>query len=166
MNIWYFITIAGAPEVWVFVSLGLVLIYFLLKNKMPKSRKEKFKKFLKIYLPSIMITLISIFLIKYLFPIERPCIPCTNGNQENCDLYCPADGSFPSGHAATAFVVFTSLFLVLRKRKFLWIFIIPFIISFSRIILEVHTYMDITVGAVIGITIPLVVNKFLTKKHK
>ncbi len=165
-NPWYFITVFGAPEVWVLVSIGLLFIYFLLGNKLPEKRKKKFKEFLKIYLPSVLITFTLIFFIKNIFPTERPCIPCFFEGQENCDPYCPSDSSFPSGHAATGFLVFTSLFLILRKRKFLWIFIIPVIISISRIALEVHTYIDITVGAIIGVLIPLIIYKIMNRLEK
>lgn len=59
--------------------------------------------------------------------------------------------SFPSGHATSAFAVFTCLAL-LTKNSYLKIifFIIAVIAAFSRTYLSQHWLVDVTIGSLIG----------------
>ncbi len=59
--------------------------------------------------------------------------------------------SFPSGHATSAFAIFTSLALV-SNNKLLKIvfFVFAFLSAFSRTYLSQHWLVDITIGSLIG----------------
>jgi membrane-associated phospholipid phosphatase len=65
--------------------------------------------------------------------------------------------SFPSGHATSAFAIFTSLALV-SNNKFLKIifFLFAFLSAFSRTYLSQHWLVDITIGSLIGTLFSLV----------
>ena len=143
--IWSLASLMGDPTLWVILSGLLVLAYFFVRKKFPKN-KNYMKAFLLVLIPSLTASLLVTLAIKSLFFVPRPCI----------DLqFCLTDSSFPSGHAVTSFTVFTSLFLVFRKKKILPIFVIPALVAVSRLILGVHTVFDLLGGFLIGVLIPL-----------
>ena len=61
--------------------------------------------------------------------------------------------SFPSGHATSAFVLFTCLALLEHKK---WIklacMILAWLVAYSRVYLSQHFLIDVYVGSLIGIT--------------
>ena len=68
--------------------------------------------------------------------------------------------SFPSGHSATAFSLFTALALLIPKFKWLFLIFASFI-ALSRVALGVHFLSDILVGSLIGaLTSIYLYNKF------
>lgn len=147
---------------WVILSILLVALYFVLRHTIwrgehPEERKI-LKKFLIVFFVSVIITILVVQGMKYGFNVPRPCIPCTDGVSE-CNLYCPDEPSFPSGHSAMIFTLFTSFFLIYRKKHFLPFFIFPALVAYSRVFLGVHTWIDIIVGSAIGIIIPVMVWK-------
>lgn len=143
---WEWIGILGMPE------LGLVLIPALLLVYL--AGVKEVKPYLKLYTPSILIFLIIAFTIKSFFPLPRPCIPCP---AEGCNPYCPADGSFPSGHAGTAWIIWLPPLLIKREKKFLWFPGIPILVSFSRIMLGVHRWIDVFGGGILALFIIFVI---------
>jgi len=59
--------------------------------------------------------------------------------------------SFPSGHAATAFLMAGSLCMFFNKAvQQKWLALFALIIAFSRVYLSLHFIEDITAGALIG----------------
>jgi membrane-associated phospholipid phosphatase len=80
--------------------------------------------------------------------------------------------SFPSGHTQTAAAFYTSVGFVFKKKK-LWIAIgvIIFLIGLSRVVLRVHFPVDVIVGALLGIGCALLGSLLYakvenSKKHK
>lgn len=65
------------------------------------------------------------------------------------DTRCPADFSFPSGHAAGAFAG-AVIFAHFDPRRAPLYYLLALLISFSRIYLYCHFTLDIVVGGVIG----------------
>lgn len=165
LGIWYAITLLGTPEYWAVLALVFVAIYFILGYSVPENPSWKkfrpgFRKFLMIFIPSILLVFGATLLIKNLWYVQRPCTPCAV-SLESCNPYCDTDSSFPSGHAGTSFVVFSSLYLSTRRRmkkdglsqsykavnpKVISLFIIPVLISCSRVALGVHTWIDVLGG--------------------
>ena len=169
--IWYAITLLGTPEYWGFAALALVVIYFGLRtfaseNPSWKKRRPAFRRFLVIFVPSILLVFGITLLVKNTSYIPRPCTPCIEIAPVICNPYCDNDSSFPSGHAGTAFVVFSSLFVAYRRRWLLPLSIIPAIIAYSRIALGVHTWTDVLGGALLGLAMPVLVSVIVQKKHK
>ncbi len=154
--------------VWIFLSMGLVIVYLLLRRFVWRedrpSERVILKRFIIVFLVSITISVLIIHGLKSTLQVPRPCISCIEGLAESaveCNPYCPPpwDYSFPSGHAGTIFVLFTSFFLVHRNKHFIPFFIFPVLVAYSRAFFGVHTYTDIIAGSIIGIVIPVIVWK-------
>jgi membrane-associated phospholipid phosphatase len=162
MNIWYAITVIGEPEFWVAFSLLLLGFYFLMRG-LKIRMNVKMRRFLVYLVPSIFITILIVGGIKLVIQMPRPCIPCP---AELCNPYCDQGYSFPSAHAAMLFTVFTSLIFAARKHRsqYLLAYAIPLAVAFSRIVLGVHTYLDIFVGAAIGVAVPVALWLLVDKK--
>lgn len=130
------------------------------------------------------------FALKALFKIDRPLtyfrkLDLTDQLSfiEGVDLHTAAT-SFPSGHAMSAFALFSlvALFLSNKKRYVIPVLFVAVIIAISRVYLMQHFYIDIYVGSVIGVLVALLFyeiekrikwgndhfleNPILRKKHK
>ncbi|MBN2122182.1 phosphatase PAP2 family protein [Candidatus Micrarchaeota archaeon] len=127
-----FLSQAIGNEIVFCIILGAMV---LLTEKRPQKRK-------KIVL-AILITFLMVLLLKNIFAVERPCIAGGDGCP---DLFFP-DYSFPSGHAAMAFIVMIA-FLDKPSFPFFWLF--AFLVSFSRLLLGVHTFEDIAASLVLA----------------
>lgn len=78
---------------------------------------------------------------------------------------CPTNFSFPSGHATSAFAAATILSAYDKKRK--WIYYTgAVIISYSRIYLYCHYFLDVVAGALIGYLISSLVLKISFKEKR
>jgi undecaprenyl-diphosphatase len=153
-NAWALISLIGKPEVWLLASLVLIIFYFILRERWERPKRRLMRLFIILMVPSLLLTLGTTYVLKEGFDISRPCITCP---AEGCNLHCPADSSFPSGHAATVFAGFSSLVLALRKKWSLVLFIIPVLVSLSRFFLGVHTVLDIVGGTALGVVLAVVV---------
>jgi len=168
LGIWYAVTLLGTPEYWAFATVVLAGIYFALRtfaseNPSWKKHRPALRRFFIVFIPSILLVFGVTLLIKNAWYVQRPCIPCPS---EACNPYCDSDSSFPSGHAGTAFVVFSSLYVTYKKRWLLPLFIIPGLIAYSRVALGVHTWADVLAGAFLGLMVPVLVSVMLQKWHK
>jgi len=138
------------------IPANLILIaYFLFAKK---------HKWYSIQIPVVAIGGVSLMvLLKYIFSRPRPLIP----------LLEPARGfSFPSGHAMMSFSFYGLLiFMVYENVKnpvLKWIligflFILIFLIGFSRVYLRVHYASDVIAGFAAGF-IWIVVSLFVLKR--
>lgn len=63
--------------------------------------------------------------------------------------------SFPSGHASGVFAFSTIIYA--KYRRFWWLYLIAFLIAFSRVYIGVHYPADVFAGALVGISIALFV---------
>lgn len=154
MNPWFYVTVLGDNWIWIIALAALAIFYLFYRKRMGLKRRLIFKKFLFIAILSVTLSLVIVFGLKNLFMVERPCIPCLG--EIDCNPYCETDSSFPSGHAAIAFAGFGSIFLVFRRKPVL---ILPIIVAMSRVLLGVHTAIDVVAGSLIGIVICWVVYK-------
>lgn len=155
LEFWHALTLLGSPYLWAFIGGAVFAVFIVLRQVNPKSvKRHHLKKFLFVLIPTLAVSFLLIVSLKAAFAVERVCLPCPG---EGCNPYCPLDASFPSGHTATIFAGFTSFYIMLGKRRLLWIYAVPLLVGVSRLILDVHTYPDVIVGALIGIAIPLLV---------
>lgn len=113
------------------VILGAMV---LLAEKRPQKRK-------KIAL-AIVLTFLLVVCLKNAFAIERPCI--AGGG---CPDLFFSGYSFPSGHAAMAFIVMIAF---LDKQSFPLFWLFALFVSFSRLLLGVHTFEDIAASLVLA----------------
>lgn len=122
--------------------------------------------YLRGYRSSAALVLLSLFLtqaiviaMKLSFAVARP----------QDALVALTSYAFPSGHAAISFSIATLTALLLfrhskvsTQQKVMYIifaFIIAAFVAYTRIILSVHTWLQISVGALIGSAVPLVVSR-------
>ncbi|RLJ05418.1 MAG: hypothetical protein DRP18_03130 [Candidatus Aenigmatarchaeota archaeon] len=156
-NPWYWISLIGAPETWVAMSIALVVVYFVLRFGLKggsawERKKHVFGRFVLLLVVALTISWVFTLALKAVTNIERPCVSCSAQTQ-NCNPFCPEDGSFPSGHAVTIFAVFTLLYKFIKRYRFLVFFSIPVLVSYSRIALGVHRMPDVFIGGIIGIIV-------------
>ena len=171
MNPWFYLTLLGDPLMWSAIAIAFAVAYLIASPFMSRGYKKKLRRLLLLLLPALFITLAVTYGLKYLTMVARPCVPCpagagiqssvlTSEPLEFCNPYCEADYSFPSGHAAAIFAVFTSGLLAFsRKKKYLFLYIIPLLVSYSRLALAVHAPADVLSGALLGIAVPVLVWK-------
>ena len=137
----------------------LVLVFFFVKRKMAL-----------VFLVSGILTLLVIhFFKKILFKgVPRPVAALSEENLHLVEgVKIALMNSFPSGHATTAFAVFTilCLYFVKCKSQYLWISL-AILASLSRVYLSQHFLVDIFVGSFLGILIAFISMSFYKRPEK
>jgi len=126
-------------------TLLIVAIVLVAERRNPKR--------IKIFSALFLAFVLSLAL-KSLFEVERPCIPFEFD-------YCPPDYSFPSLHAAIAFTLMISF---LNKKNY-WLFMIfALFISFSRMVIAVHTFKDVVAALPIALVSYYIID-FLWRRY-
>jgi membrane-associated phospholipid phosphatase len=75
--------------------------------------------------------------------------------------------SFPSGHSTTAFMAFFLLALVIQNKKIgILLFFLALLVSLTRPYLVQHFFVDIYVGAIIGVSITAICWNAIEKSEK
>lgn len=147
-----FFSLKGAM---IFVWLLVIVIVVILEERKNPGISIRDKKFVFLFLLSFLLSFfISDILLKNIFQRPRPFL--TDFNKFNC----PVDFSFPSAHAATAFAAAAVLTYFDKKRKWFY-YLIAVLISYSRIYLGCHYFLDVVGGATIGFIISQLLLSFL-----
>lgn len=75
--------------------------------------------------------------------------------------------SFPSGHTTVAFALCTSITFFVQNNTFkLMLFILAFLIGYSRVYISQHFFEDVYAGTIIGTTISCLVYLLLQNMNK
>ena len=122
---------------WILLSLVLLI------NK--KYRRVGFLTLVAIALGAI----VGDIVLKHLVQRPRPFVAWPN---ISLIIKAPQTFSFPSGHALSSFAAATVLAKYLRPWA-IPLFILAFLVAFSRVYLFVHYPSDVLVGAILGILI-------------
>lgn len=136
-----------------FIIWIIILICFTIWEE------KKHKEFIFFFLSSFLTTafLVNIVL-KNIFMRVRPWLEFKMNT-----IYCPSDFSFPSGHAASAFVG-AVIFSYFDKKRWPIYYGVAILISYSRIYLSCHYLLDVIVGASVGLLISKATIYILSKK--
>ncbi len=147
----FFSLIGWAAIVWIVLAILLVIF-----------EEIKHKKFILYFTISLLTTTLLVNIITKNI-VRRPRPASTNFNQFQLILTnsCPIDFSFPSGHAATAFAAATILTYFDKKRRWFY-YIVALLISYSRIYLGCHYFLDVLVWVIIGFLISKASLKLVT----
>jgi membrane-associated phospholipid phosphatase len=166
-NFWVFVTLIGDPRLWASVVIALTALYFAMgKGKASGNtgkRRDLIKKFLLLMIPALLVSFLGSEFMKLVFQIPRPCMPCP---APGCNPYCPQTFSFPSAHTSTMTGIATAFYLLMRKRRYLLIYIFPLIIAASRVELGVHTVTDVAAGFIFGLIVTLLVWRYRKRIYK
>lgn len=119
-----------------FTSILVVLVPFLIL------RKDR-RRFL-VYIFSLGLTVFVVYAIKYTVGIPRP----------ESGLIEKASPRFPSGHTAISIVPVVFFKEIKIRIPFL---LFSILVSYSRLHLNVHLFIDLVFGAVVGLVIPILV---------
>lgn len=155
MDFWYLVTLIGEPQMWAASTAIILLAYFIFRKKLSSDKRKLFRKVLYIYIPGVLVALLIVILMKNNIYMERPCTPCIVPS-DNCNPYCDIDNSFPSGHTTAIFAAVTSLYLALRRKEILPLYVLALLVAASRYFLGVHWPADLAGGAALGIVIPAI----------
>lgn len=63
-----------------------------------------------------------------------------------------SNNSFPSGHTAAAFSIFSYLVFTVKHKWKVFLLILPILVGLSRVYLAQHFLIDVVAGSVLGIT--------------
>jgi undecaprenyl-diphosphatase len=132
------------------------LIYFWIAGKRIKR---------DVVIKALMASLIAWVLAqiaKDIFPTIRPFR--INGYPP-LTLTIPKDNSFPSAHAALAFALAFSIWLKNKSIGFAYL-VLSLLVSWGRIISNVHFPIDVLGGAVLGLFTSLLMDTVNIKTHK
>lgn len=146
----YAITFIASILIWVLYA-GLFLLFI-------KGGSKAKTTALQAFLFSAFAWIIS-QMIKDFLPVMRPFVineipPLT--------LTTPFDGSFPSGHAASAFAL--SVWIFMKNKKIGIIFVAGAVmVALGRVLSNVHYPLDVVGGAVLGTIISLTGSSFKFK---
>jgi membrane-associated phospholipid phosphatase len=144
----------------IYPFIGFTILY-LWKNQSVTARK--------IAISGLLILLITSIL-KEFFAMDRPAVFIDNLNQLNNFKY--VDGieilrgatSFPSGHTAAAFVVWSLFAFQLKEVKYqILCLIIAILVGISRVYLTQHFPQDVLLGSFIGISSAILIEYFIEK---
>lgn len=114
--------------------LGNELIFFVVVGAMVLIAEKRPEKRKKIFFGLIILSLMVVCL-KNIFATDRPCI-----GLDSCPSIPFLEHSFPSGHAAVAFLVMLAF---LDKPSFPVFWVFALFIALSRVLVGAHTFEDI-----------------------
>ncbi|MDO9028126.1 MAG: phosphatase PAP2 family protein [Candidatus Roizmanbacteria bacterium] len=145
----------------ILIWLLVILLSVILEERKNPGITKQDKKFSILFSVSFLLTfLFSDVVLKNLFHRPRPQLISTNFNLfQFISNSCPTNLSFPSTHAATAFAAATVLTFFDKKRRWFY-YTVAVIISYSRIYLGCHYFLDVIAGAIIGWLITKLILRF------
>ena len=140
-------TLCNNGEIW--IVCGIVLLFF-----------KKYRRYGIFVLVAMLLgSLIGNELLK---PIIARARPCHIDTAVELLVKRPTSFSFPSGHTCSSAVAATVLTMANKKFGFVAI-PVAFLIAFSRLYVFVHFPTDVLAGALLGISLGLVVTVFGNK---
>lgn len=147
------------PLVYFLNTNGVLVLIFLVLARLyfSKQDREVFWHALFVFVTTLIVTIA----LKELFSRPRPYLEGDIIPMAGLTLF----SSFPSGHAALAFAVSTSVSLH-RRRVGIFLLIISCLIAVGRVAAGVHYMSDIVFGILIGVMVALFFDTLHFKKYR
>lgn len=147
----YFFSFFSLKGSSVFIWILIIIIVIILEERKNPGISIRDKKFMFMFSGSFIFTFfVTDMLLKNIFIRPRPMFSdFIRLYPISSNFICPTDFSFPSAHAATAFVAAGILAHYDKKRKWFY-YTVAVLISYSRIYLGCHFFFDVVVGAILG----------------
>ncbi len=161
-----FFSLQGAT---IFVWIIIFVLAIIVEERKNPGISSRDKKFIISFTLSLLITFVCVNLIlKKIIQRPRPKIISNNLNlsakninqiefiPNNLNMlkllsvnHCPTDFSFPSSHAALSFAS-AGIIAYFDKKRLWFYYLVAILISYSRIYLGCHYFLDIFFGAILG----------------
>ncbi len=138
----------------------LIIIFLIFFGKLIwQDKKIEIKEFL-IYFTGSISAWFFVKILKQFIVAERPFSILENIKPliERTDIY----NSFPSGHSAFSYALAISIFFYNKKLGIISIFLAT-LIALGRVFTGIHFPLDIFIGFLVGIIIPIIIYKILKK---
>jgi len=164
--LWATVSSVGSPGVLFLLSVVFFAIAEEMERHVTPRKRERWRKASKLILLSVMISMVLSLTLKAVVMHPRPCAPCLWPYSADCNPYCLADYSFPSGHAAVAFAAAAAAYASIGRKKYAVLFVLPALVGLSRIFLGVHTVWDVLGGAALGLVSADVAELILDYKRR
>jgi undecaprenyl-diphosphatase len=145
----YFFSFFSLKGASILVWILIIAMVVILEERRNPGISKKDKKFIILFSLSFLLTLLfTDVILKHIFQRIRPFLTLY-GHVLIFQANCPKNFSFPSGHASTAFAAATILTFFDKKRRWFY-YTVAVLISYSRIYLGCHYFLDVIAGAIIG----------------
>jgi len=145
--LWEVLSMFGDIQYWLGLTMGILIVYLAVG----KNSKKKVAWIIFALLPAVILTSQVTYFLKLWFQTPRPC---------EGQIDCPNSYSFPSAHAAVMFAFATVAVLNVKDVKYKIASVgLAFLVSISRVALNVHTPLDIFIGSIVGIACGLLVQE-------
>ncbi len=138
-------------------KMGYLLILFVLVLFW---KRNYFKKVVFVSFGSAIVSrFVFVTIIRYFIYSPRPFLILENMHQ-----LLPEDGSsFPSGHASFYFALAMAVYLYNKKAGYIYL-ILAGLMGIARIFVGVHWPLDILGGAVLGVVVAYLMERFVSPK--
>ncbi|MBP6217601.1 MAG: phosphatase PAP2 family protein [Oligoflexales bacterium] len=141
-------------------SVWLVALLLALPFLVHFKKKNWLKLLLWLGLNVAVADLLAFRVFKPLIQRPRPCLQLQDVRL--VPEFCGGDYGFPSNHAANG--VACAVALSLYWRRIFWsVFLLVFLVSYSRLVLGVHYPLDLAAGFLLGASVALTLHKLRLK---
>ena len=142
-----FVTFLGSFLIW-FMFAGLLFLWVI---------DGRIKKEVVLHAATAcLLSWLIVVMLKSLLPTPRPFV--NDGFPPLTFTVPPSMSSFPSSHAAVAFAIAVSVWYHKKKIGF-WFLILAVLVAGGRVLTNVHFYLDVLVGGVIGILVAYLIKR-------
>jgi undecaprenyl-diphosphatase len=151
---WFFIFCANYL---VYIFSAMAILYWFIHK--PENKMLERKAVATAFISFVIARLLLTELIRIIVPRHRPIVlhPIIDLMQ------IQKESAFPSGHASAMFAIAIAIYFY-NKRLGSWLLVMSAVTAVARVVIGVHWPSDIIAGALLGILVAWLTEKFLAGK--